>query len=173
MAKIPFGPNYDEMLNPGLIDKEVRAKALVALKQDELDPINLFNITWKDANNQVRKVVLPPALTGIDANVVVMLGCGFPSGSHKVGAAYSTLMEGMVDGEIVPGEHTILGPSTGNFGIGTAYVCRLLGFRAIVIMPDTMSKERYARIRKYGGELELTPGAGSHVALPLAETRGQ
>ena len=171
MAKIPFGPNYDEMLNPGLIDKELRAKALVALKEDELNPINLFNITWKDAANKTRKVVLPPALTGIDANVVVMLGCGFPSGSHKVGPAYSTLIEGMVDGEIVPGEHTILGPSTGNFGIGTAYISKLLGFRAIVIMPDTMSKERYARIQKYGGELELTPGSESDVILTLEKTR--
>jgi cysteine synthase len=159
------------MLNPGLIDKEVRAKALIALKQDELDPINLFNITWKDGSNKVRKVVLPPALTGIDANVVVMLGCGFPSGSHKVGPAYSTLMEGMVDGEIVPGEHTILGPSTGNFGIGTAYISKLLGFRAIVIMPDNMSKERYERIKKYGGELELTPGSESDVILTLEKTR--
>ena len=171
MAKIPFGPNYDEMLNPGLINKDVRAEALVALKEDELDPINLFNITWKDASNQVRKVVLPPVLTGIDANVVVMLGYGFPSGSHKVGPAYSTLIEGMVDGEIVPGEHTILGPSTGNFGIGTAYISKLLGFRAIVIMPDNMSKERYARIKKYGGELELTPGSESDVILTLEKTR--
>jgi len=171
MAKIPFGPNYDEMLNPGLIDKEIRAKALIALKEDELDPINLFNITWKDATNKVRKIVLPPALTGIDANVVVMLGCGFPSGSHKVGPAYSTLMEEMVDGEIVPGEHTILGPSTGNFGIGTAYISKLLGFRAIVIMPDTMSKERYERIKRYGGELELTPGSESDVILTLEKTR--
>ncbi|SRR6266568_155397 len=171
MAKIPFGPNYDEMLNPGLIDKDLRAKALTALKQDELNPINLFNITWKDATNQTRKVVLPPAMTGIDANVVVMLGCGFPSGSHKVGPAYSTLIEGLVDGEIVPGEHTILGPSTGNFGIGTAYISKLLGFRAIVIMPDTMSKERYERIKKYGGELELTPGSESDVILTLEKTR--
>jgi len=112
MAKIPFGPNYDEMLAPSLIDKDIRTKALAALTQNELDPINLFNITWKDATNQVRKVVLPSALTGIDANIVVMLGCGFPSGSHKVGPAYSTLIEGLVDGEIIPGEHTILGPST-------------------------------------------------------------
>ena len=134
-------------------------------------PINLFNITWKDATNQVRKVVLPSALTGIDANVVVMLGCGFPSGSHKVGPAYSTLIEGLVDGEIVPGEHTILGPSTGNFGIGTAYVSKLLGFRAIVIMPDSMSKERYERIKRYGGELELTPGSESDVILTLEKTR--
>jgi cysteine synthase len=171
MAKIPFGPNYDEMLDPGLIDKDVRAKALAALKQNELDPINLFNITWKDANNKVRKIVLPSALTGIDANIVVMLGCGFPSGSHKVGPAYSTLIEGLVDGEIVPGEHTILGPSTGNFGIGTAYVSKLLGFRAIVIMPDSMSRERYERIKKYGGELELTPGSEADVILTLEKTR--
>jgi len=171
MAKIPFGPNYDEMLDPSLVGKDVRSKALAALKQNELDPINLFNITWKDATNQVRKVVLPPALTGIDANVVVMLGCGFPSGSHKVGPAYSTLIEGLVDGEIIPGEHTILGPSTGNFGIGTAYVSKLLGFRAIVIMPDSMSKERYERIKRYGGELELTPGSESDVIRTLEKTR--
>lgn len=171
MAKIPFGPNYDEMLDPSQLDKELRSKALAALKQNELDPINLFNITWKDGTDQVRKVVLPSALTGIDANVVVMLGCGFPSGSHKVGPAYSTLIEGLVDGDIIPGKHTILGPSTGNFGIGTAYVSKLLGFRAIVIMPDNMSKERYERIKKYGGELELTPGSESDVILTLEKTR--
>jgi len=170
MAKIPFGPTYDEMLNPAILDGGVRAKALKALKENELDPVNLFNITWKNEADQVRKVVLPPALTGIDANVVVMLGYGFPSGSHKVGPAYSTLIEGLVDGEIIPGEHTILGPSTGNFGIGTAYISRLLGFKAIVIMPDNMSKERYERIRKYGGELELTPGSESDVILTLERT---
>jgi cysteine synthase len=159
------------MLDPSLLGKDVRAKALAALKQNELDSINLFNITWKDATNQVRKVVLSSTLTGIDANIVVMLGCGFPSGSHKVGPAYSTLIEGLVDGDIIPGEHTILGPSTGNFGIGTAYVSKLLGFRAIVIMPDSMSKERYERIKRYGGELELTPGSESDVILTLEKTR--
>jgi len=171
MTTIPFGPTYDEMLDPGLLDADLRAKALAALSQNELDPINLFNITWKDGANRVRKVILPGALTGIDANIVVMLGCGFPSGSHKVGPAYSTLIEGLVDGEIVPGKHTILGPSTGNFGIGTAYVSKLLGFRAIVIMPDSMSKERYERIKRYGGELELTPGSESDVILTLEKTR--
>ncbi len=171
MAKIPFGPTYDEMLNPGLIDGELRARALAALEGDELDPINLFNITWCDAHQCVRKVMLPPALTGIDANVVVLLGNGFPSGSHKVGAAYCTLMERLVDGEIDPAVHTILGPSTGNFGIGTAYIARLLGFRAVVIMPDNMSKERYERIRRYGGELDLTPGSESDVILTLERTR--
>ncbi|WP_258358477.1 PLP-dependent cysteine synthase family protein [Moorella sulfitireducens (nom. illeg.)] len=169
-GKIPFGPTFTEMCDPAQIDPAIRQRALKALKEDELDPINLFNINWKDENNQVRKMVLPPEVTGVDANIVVLLGRGFPSGSHKVGPAYATLIEGCVDGVIKPGEHTILGPSTGNFGIGVAYICRLLGFRAVVIMPDNMSKERYERIRRYGGELDLTPGTESDVILTLQRT---
>jgi cysteine synthase len=170
MCKIPFGPNYDEMLNPEIINPKVREKALEALNENELDSINLFNITWKDEKNEVRKIVLPKELTGVDANIVVMLGKGFPSGSHKVGPAYSTLIEGCVDGDIIPGEHTILGPSTGNFGIGVSYICRLMGYEAIVIMPDNMSKERYERIQKYGAKLDLTPGSESDVILTLERT---
>lgn len=169
-GSIPFGPTYKEMLNPGLIDADVRNRSLKALKENELDPVNLFNITWKDADNRVRKIVLPKALTGVDANIVVMLGKDFPSGSHKVGPAYATLIEGCVDGDIIPGEHTILGPSTGNFGIGVSYICNLMGYKAIVIMPDNMSRERYERIKKYGAELDLTPGTESDVILTLQRT---
>ena len=168
--KIPFGPTYEEMLHPETMDGAIRSKALQALKSNELDPVNLFNITWKDGENQVRKIVLPKELTGVDANIVVMLGKDFPSGSHKVGPAYATLIEGCVDGEIIPGEHTILGPSTGNFGIGVSYICNLMGYKAVVIMPDNMSKERYERIRKYGAELDLTPGTESDVILTLQRT---
>jgi len=169
MNKIPFGPTYEEMLERDMIDPEVKKRALKA-RDDEFDPMNLFNITWKDEDNEVRKLVLPKELTGIDANIVVMLGKYFPSGSHKVGPAYSTLIEGCVDGKILPGEHTILGPSTGNFGIGVSYICNLMGYDAIVIMPDNMSKERYERIRKYGAELDLTPGTESDVILTLQRT---
>jgi cysteine synthase len=169
-GKIPYGPTYEEMRNPETMDAEIREKALKALKEAELDPINLFNISWKGSDNQVRKIVLPKELTGVDANIVVMLGKEFPSGSHKVGPAYATLIEGCVDGEIIPGEHTILGPSTGNFGIGVSYICNLMGYQAVVIMPDNMSKERYERIRKYGAELDLTPGTESDVILTLQRT---
>ncbi len=168
--KIPFGPTYEEMLHPEKIDPEIRQKALIAKKENELDPINLFNITWKNENGEVNKIVLPKELTGVDANIVVMLGTYFPSGSHKVGPAYATLMEGCVDGEIIPGEHTILGPSTGNFGIGVAYICKLMGYKAVVIIPDNMSKERYDRIKKYGAKLDLTPGSESDVILALQRT---
>ncbi|OEH84273.1 pyridoxal-5'-phosphate-dependent protein subunit beta [Desulfuribacillus stibiiarsenatis] len=168
--KVPFGPTYEEMLNPDTINPQIRQQAIQAAEQNELDPINLFNISWKDKEGQVRKVVLPKELTGVDANIVVMLGTYFPSGSHKVGPAYSTLIEGCVDGEILPGEHTILGPSTGNFGIGVSYICNLMGYDAIVIMPDNMSKERYERIQRYGAKLDLTPGTESDVILTLQRT---
>ena len=164
-----FGPTYEEMLYPETIPSEIRQKALNA--QDELDPINLFNITWKNENNEIKKVVLPKELTGVDANIVVLLGKYFPSGSHKVGAAYAILMEGCIDGDIIFGKHTILGPSTGNFGIGVAYICKLMGYEAVIIMPDNMSKERYERIKKYGGKLELTPGTESDVILTLHRTQ--
>jgi cysteine synthase len=109
-------------------------------------------------------------LTGIAANIVVLTGRYFPSGSHKVGPAYATLMEGELAGEIEPGENTIIGPSTGNFGIGVAYISHLKGYPAIVIMPEQMSDERYQRIRQYGGQLDLTPGSESDVILVLQRT---
>ncbi|MCF7930909.1 MAG: pyridoxal-phosphate dependent enzyme [Acholeplasmataceae bacterium] len=169
MPKVPFGPTYDEMLYPNHIDPAVRKQALYAIN-DELDPINLFNITWKNEKNEVNKIVLPKALTGVDANIIVMLGRYFPSGSHKVGPAYSTLIEGCVDKDIIPEKHTILGPSTGNFGIGVSYICNLMKYDAIVIMPDNMSKERYDRIQRYGAKLDLTPGTESDVILTLQRT---
>jgi cysteine synthase len=132
--------------------------------------LNLFNITWRKEDGTINKIVLPKALTGIEANIVVLLGKDFPSGSHKVGPAYSTLIEGAVDGTIVPGKHTILGPSTGNFGIGVSYICNLMNYDSIVIMPDNMSKERYERIKQYGAQLELTPGSESDVILTLEKT---
>jgi cysteine synthase len=169
MSKIPFGPTYDEMAHPSHIDPQIRKKALLG-KVNELDPINLFNINWRDEENQVHKIVLPKEMTGVEANIVVLLGKYFPSGSHKVGPAYSTLIEGCVDQTIIPGKHTILGPSTGNFGIGVSYICNLMKYDSIVIMPDNMSKERYERIKKYGAKLDLTPGTESDVILTLERT---
>jgi cysteine synthase len=80
------------------------------------------------------------------------------------------LIEGCVDQTIIPGQHTILGPSTGNFGIGVSYICNLMKYVSIVIMPDNMSNVRYERIRRYGAKLDLTPGTESDVILTLERT---
>lgn len=163
------GPTYAEMRNPLLLPPEVRAAADAA-RGDEENPLNLFNINWKNTGDQVEKLVLPRELTGVQANIIVLSGRTFPSGSMKVGPAYVTLAEEESLHGLRPGDKTVIGPSTGNFGIGTAYVSRLKGYPAIVVMPDNMSTERYERIRKYGGELDLTPGTESDVILTLERT---
>jgi len=160
MGKPIAGPTYAEMLNPAALPE----------LEGELDPRNLFRISWRAPEGHIRHVVLPRELTGVEANIVVMTGCFFPSGSHKVGPAYATLMEGELAGEIDPAVNTVIGPSTGNFGIGTAYVAKLKGYPAVVIMPEEMSAERYERIRRYGGTLDLTPGSESDVILVLERT---
>ncbi|MFZ0959909.1 MAG: pyridoxal-phosphate dependent enzyme [Terriglobia bacterium] len=171
MSTFVPGPTYAEMLDPAKLPAALKDKALAAAQGDELDPANLFNITWRGPDEGIRHVILPKELTGVKANIVVLVGCFFPSGSHKVGPAYSTLMEGELAGEIEPGKSTTIGPSTGNFGIGVAYVSRLKGYPAIVIMPEGMSAERYERIRHYGGQLDLTPGSESDVILVLERTQ--
>jgi len=121
------GPTYQEMLDPRTLPAAFRDRAAAA-RADELDAANLFNITWRGGGGQIHCEALPKELTGVKANILVMVGRSFPSGSHKVGPAYGTLMEGELAGEIEPGVNTIIGPSTGNFGIGTAYVARLKGY---------------------------------------------
>ena len=167
------GPTYAEMRDPTLLPADLRADAAAARTADELAPINLFNINWKMGGSEVERIILPKELTGVQANIIVLSGRNFPSGSMKVGPAYTTLAEAEALNGLRPGDRSIIGPSTGNFGIGTAYVSALKGYQAIVVMPDTMSQERYERIRKYGGALDLTPGTESDVILTLERTHNE
>lgn len=164
------GPTFEEMLHPYTIAPHIREKALKARSSDPLDPINLFNITWRDANNQVYHVVLPRQLTGVDANIVVIYGKEFPSGSHKVGAAYSVLLEKELFGEVDPSKHTLVWPSTGNYGIGGAWVGGRMGCDSLVVLPEGMSQERFDLIHSYGAEIIKTPGSESNVKEIYDET---
>ncbi|GAB1420368.1 pyridoxal-phosphate dependent enzyme [Anaerolineales bacterium] len=157
------GPTFEEMLHPDTIDPQIRAKALKALTDDPLDPINLYNITWRDGNNEVYHVVLPKEITGVDANIVVLYGKYFPSGSHKVGAAYSVLIEKQLNGEVDPERNTLVWPSTGNYGIGGAFIGCRMGYDSIVVLPEDMSQERFDRIRSYGADIISTVGSESNV----------
>jgi cysteine synthase len=161
------------MREPMRLPEAQRQSAQQALHEDELNPINLFNINWKNTGADVERIVLPKELTGVQANIIVLSGRNFPSGSMKVGPAYTTLAEAEAVHHLRPGDKAVIGPSTGNFGIGTAYVSQLKGYRAIVVMPDNMSRERYERIRKYGGDLDLTPGTESDVILTLERTHSE
>ena len=163
MGALVFGPTFAEMRDPSLVDPTVRAHALTALTGDPLNPVNLFNITWKDANNRVVHTVLPKELTGVDAPICVISGRHFPSGSHKVGASYSILIEKQLDGSVRPEGAQIVLPSTGNYGIGGAWVGPRMGYRSLVVLPEEMSAERFERIESYGAEVIKTPGCESNV----------
>ncbi len=164
------GPLFEEMLHPQKIAPHIRQKALAAKRDNPLDPINLFNITWRNEHDQVYHIVLPKALTGVDANIVVIFGNQFPSGSHKVGAAYSVLLEKELFGEVDPAVHTLVWPSTGNYGIGGAWVGGRMGCKSIVVLPEGMSRERFERIATYGATVNKTVGSESNVKEIYDET---
>ena len=164
------GPTFEEMLHPHKIGPQIRTKALAAKRDNPLDPVNLFNITWRDENNAVYHVVLPKALTGIDAEIVVLYGKEFPSGSHKVGAAYSVLLEKELFGEVDPQVNTLVWPSTGNYGIGGAWVGGRMGCKSLVVLPEGMSRERFERIHSYGADVIKTYGTESNVKEIYDET---
>ena len=164
------GPTFEEMLHPNKIAPAIREQALKALKGDPLNPINLFNITWRNAQNDVNYIVLPPELTGVEANIVVLYGKEFPSGSHKVGAAYSVLLEKELFGEVDPSKNTLVWPSTGNYGIGGAWVGGRMGCKSVVVLPAGMSRERFERIESYGASVIKTIGSESNVKEIYDET---
>ncbi len=164
------GPTFEEMLHPNKIAPAIREQALKALKGDPLNPINLFNITWRNANNDVNYIILPPELTGVKAHIVVLYGKEFPSGSHKVGAAYSVLLEKELFGEVDPSKNTLVWPSTGNYGIGGAWVGGRMGCKSVVVLPAGMSRERFERIESYGASVIKTIGSESNVKEIYDET---
>ena len=158
-----LGPTFSEMRYPETIDAEVRRQALRARTADPLDPVNLYNITWRGADNEIYYFVVPPEITNVDAPIVVIYSREFPTGSHKVGAAYSVLAELIVTGEVDPNEHTLVWPSTGNYGVGGAWVGGRMGCRSIVVLPQGMSQERFDLIERFGGKVIKTPGSESNV----------
>ncbi|MEB2287310.1 MAG: pyridoxal-phosphate dependent enzyme [Anaerolineae bacterium] len=161
--KLITGPTFEEMLHPHLIDPEIRAKAHQARTTDPLASINLFNISWRDITNKIQYAVLPPQLTGVDTPIAVLTSTHFPTRSHKVGATYSVLLEKELFGDVDPWKHTLIWPSTGNYGIGGAYVAGRMGCKSIVILPAEMSRERFDLIEGYGAKAIATPGGESNV----------
>lgn len=158
-----IGPTFEEMLHPEKIEPQVRQRALRMKEEDPLDPINLYNITWRGPDNQIYYELIPQELTNVEANIVVIYAKDFPTGSHKVGASYSILVEKELIGEVDPGIHVLVWPSTGNYGIGGAWVGCRMKFDSVVILPEEMSRERFEQIERYGGRVIKTPGGEANV----------
>ena len=163
-------PTFAQMKDPAKISPQVR-KRLTQVGLWEIDPINLFRITWKNAPQEHgglfgdgNWIEFPEALTGVPARIVGLVGKYFPTGSHKVGAGFGCLVPRLVSGNFDPTRQKAVWPSTGNYCRGGAFDCALLACPAIAILPEEMSRERFDWLREIGtDEVIATPGCESNV----------
>lgn len=163
-------PTFAQMRNPELIPQGIH-KALKSIGLWDLHPLNLFRITWKNEPKtfggdfgKVNYLEIPSELTGISARIVIMAGKWFPTGAHKVGAAYGCLAPRIIQGEFDPTRHKAVWPSTGNYCRGGAFDSALMGCKAVAILPEEMSRERFDWLRgEVDAEIFATPGCESNV----------
>jgi len=162
-------PTYAQMKDPTKIPAKIKEE-LKGVGLWDVDPRNLFRITWHNEPKLkgggfggVNYLELPPSLTGVPARIVVLIGKWFPTGAHKVGAAFSCLVPRLVTGQFDPTTQKAVWPSTGNYCRGGAYDSALLACESIAILPEGMSKERFEWLSTIAGETIKTPGSESNV----------
>lgn len=109
------------------------------------------------------------AKKGAKAQVIAKVEFFNPGGSVKDRIALNMINDAESKGILKPGS-VIVEPTSGNTGVGLAWIARVKGYKAIIVMPDTMSKERQNLLHAAGAELVLTPGAqGMKGAIAEAE----
>ena len=165
-------PTFAELAEPKKIPYGIR-RALEAVKPDEAHPLNLFRVHWYNATDRSSQsdvpahVVLGKELTGVDATIVVALGDRFPMiRAHKVLAAYGCLAPRIVTGQFDPSSHRAVWPSTGNYCRGGVAISRLMGCRGVAVLPEGMSRERFAWLEDWvadPADVIRTPGSESNV----------
>jgi cysteine synthase len=160
-------PTLQEMMNPETVPEKIRTR-LKDVGLWDIDPINLFRITWKNDHdtglyNQGNWIEFPSELTGTSARIIGLTGKYFPTGAHKVGAAFGCLVPRLVTGEFDPTTQKAVWPSTGNYCRGGAFDSRLLACESIAILPEEMSRERFEWLQNVASEVIATPGCESNV----------
>ncbi len=162
-------PTFQQMKHPETIPEKVREK-LKEVALWDVNPLNLFRITWKNEPRETgglfgkpNFIELPPALTGVPARILCLVGKWFPTGCHKVGASFGCLAPRLVTGQFDASYHRAVWPSTGNYCRGGAFNSKLLGVQSVAILPAGMSRERFEWLSQIAGEVIATPGCESNV----------
>ncbi len=160
-------PTFKQLKNPELIPDFIKEK-LKTVGLWDVDPLNLFRITWKNDIKTglfggVNYIEFPSEFTGVKARIIGLVGKYFPTGAHKVGAAFGCLVPRLVSGGFDPTTQKAVWPSTGNYCRGGAFDCALLACDAVAILPEEMSKERFEWLKSIGAEVIATPGSESNV----------
>lgn len=162
-------PTFAQMKDPASIPEGIRER-LGQVGLWDVDPLNLFRISWKNEPVEtgggfggVNYIEFPSSLTGVEARILALVGKWFPTGAHKVGAAFGCLVPSLVTGQFDPTAQKAVWPSTGNYCRGGAYDSALLGTESVAILPEGMSKERFDWLANIAGEVIKTPGSESNV----------
>src|SRR3984885_1240751 len=165
-------PTFAQLAAPDSIPAAIR-EPLKAVDPDRADPGNLFRVHWYNDRDRAGQaavpahVVLPAELTGVDAKIVVALGDLFPMvRAHKVLPAYACLVPRIVTGTFDPARDRAVWPSTGNYCRGGVAISRLLGCRGAAVLPEGMSRERFAWLEDWvtdPKDIIRTPGTESNV----------
>ncbi len=162
-------PTFEQMKNPDLIPDDIK-KQLKDVGLWDVNPLNLFRITWNNdpvekggGYGDVNYMEIPKEITGVNARIIALCGKWFPTGAHKVGAAFGCLVPRLITGQFDPPTQKAVWPSTGNYCRGGAYDSALLACESVAILPEGMSAERFAWLEKIAGETIKTPGTESNV----------
>jgi cysteine synthase A len=163
-------PTFAQLRDPVNKVPEKIKKRLKNVGSWDIDPLNLFRITWKNeptlegaGYGDVNYIEIPSELSGVDARIFVIIGKWFPTGCHKVGASYGCLVPRLVTGQFDPYHDWAVWPSTGNYCRGGAFNSKLLGCKSIAILPEDMSQERFDWLSHIADEIYATPGCESDV----------
>jgi len=163
-------PTFKQMRDPEQYVPDRIKEKLRGVGLWEINPLNLFRITWKNERKmsgglygKPNFIELPRELTGVDARIICMVGKYFPTGCHKVGASFGCLAPRLVTGQFDSETQKAVWPSTGNYCRGGAFNSKLLACESVAILPEGMSRERFDWLSRIAGEVIATPGTESNV----------
>jgi len=106
---------------------------------------------------------------GIDCEVIVKIESQNPGGSVKDRLGFA-MIDAAEKGGLINKDTIIIEPTSGNTGVGLAFVCAAKGYKLKIVMPDSVSSERRMIVQAYGGDVILTPGKdGMKGAIAKAE----